>query len=347
MVTNIQTAVFQYSYTIGRSELAGEGLRNPVAVARDSGNRLYIINRSTDYSPIGKRVTICTVDEEYVGEFGKGVIFPEDAEAAADLGALLWPAAITLDRDDNVYIADESLNWISAFSKEGGFLFKWGGTGSADGELNGPAGLAFGPAVGNEENLYVADTLNHRIQVFNREGGFLAKWGRQGRNEGEFDMPWGIDVDGQGNVYVADWSNHRMQKFAPDGQFLMRVGSLGSGEGQLDHPSSVAVDKEGIIYVADWGNERLQIFDPDGEFLAGMAGDATVSQWGKKKLDANREMWQQRTIAKGLEREKLFLAPIAVDVDDTGRIFVVDPGRDRIQVYRKLPATYLSVRLGG
>ena len=140
----------------------------------------------------------------------------------------------------------------------------------------------------NENNLYVADTLNHRIQVFNREGGFLSKWGRQGRNEGEFDMPWGIEVDGQGNVYVADWRNHRIQKFSPDGQFLMCVGSPGSGEGELDHPSSVAVDKEGIIYVADWGNERLQIFDPYGEFIAGMVGDATVSKWGKKKLDANR-----------------------------------------------------------
>ena len=55
----------------------------------------------------------------------------------------------------------------------------------------------------------------------------------------------------------------------------------------MNRPTGVAVDKEGIIYVTDWGNDRLQVFDRDGRFISKMAGDATMSKWGKQKLDAN------------------------------------------------------------
>ena len=58
-------------------------------------------------------------------------------------------------------------------------------------------------------------------------------------------------------------------------------------------------------------------------------------------------MWDQRTIAYGLEREKLFASAVAVEVDDANRIFVADYGRSRIQVYRKLPAIFLGTHLGG
>ena len=57
-------------------------------------------------------------------------------------------------------------------------------------------------------------------------------------------------------------------------------------------------------------------------------------------------MWDQRTIAYGLEREKLFASAVAVEVDDANRIFVADYGRSRIQVYRKLPAVFLGTHLG-
>ena len=178
-----------------------------------------------------------------------------------------------------------------------------------------------------------------------QDGRFLAKWGRAGGGDGEFNLPWGIDIDGQGDVYVADWGNNRIQKFNADGQFLMKFGSSGKEEGQFDHPTGVAVDQDEIIYVTDWGNERLQVFDPDSAFITQMTGDATLSKWGKGKLDPNPDMLRERAIARGLERERLFLGPSAVEVDDTGRVFVADTGRSRIQVYRKLPATFLGSHL--
>ena len=84
----------------------------------------------------------------------------------------------------------------------------------------------------------------------------------------------------------------------------------------MNRPSGVAVDSDGVIYVADWLNNRLQVFDPDGNFVTARTGDATVSKWGKEKLDANPEMWEERQRAYGMEREKDFWGPTGVAVDD-------------------------------
>ena len=146
-------------------------------------------------------------------------------------------------------------------------------------------------------------------------------------------------------MYVADWRNDRIQKFSPDGQFLMKFGSSGTGEGEFDRPNDVAVDKDGIIYVTDWPNDRLQVFGVDGSFITVLRGDATVSKWGKDKLDANPEMWGERERSQGLEREKLFWGPSGVEVDDENRVFVCESPRNRIQVYRKQAPTFMGPRL--
>ena len=117
--------------------------------------------------------------------------------------------------------------------------------------------------------------------------------------------------------------------------FLMAFGNPGSEPGEFKRPTGVAVDRTGMIYVADWGNERLQMFDPAGKFVTLTTGDGTISKWGKDKLDANGEMWKEREIAQGIEREKDFWGPVAVAVDDEDRVFVVESCRNRIQVYRR------------
>ena len=82
-----------------------------------------------------------------------------------------------------------------------------------------------------------------------------------------------------------------------------------------------------------------------GSFITLRTGDATVSKWGKEKLDANAEMWGERDRAPGLEREKDFWAPSAVTVDDDNAIYVCDGPRNRIQVYRKQSPTFAGPRL--
>jgi DNA-binding beta-propeller fold protein YncE len=310
-------------------------------LARGEGDLIYVANRSYEYRPDGKRVTVCTVGEDYIGEFARGAVTAGEGEASALDGSIIWPTSVAVDSAGNVYVTDEWLNRVSMFTKDGEWIGKWGTPGDGDGEINRPSGIAFD----KDDVLYMVDSLNNRIQKFTGEGEFLGKWGREGSGDGEFNMPWGIDIDSVGDVYVADWRNDRIQKFSADGQFLMKFGTSGSGDGEFNRPTDVAVDKDGTIYVTDWGNERLEVFGPDGSYIAEMTGDATISKWGKEKLDANPEMWQEREIAQGMEREKLFWGAIAVAVDDAGRIFVLESARARIQVYNKQAPVFYGGRL--
>ncbi|PKB70710.1 MAG: hypothetical protein BZY87_09305 [SAR202 cluster bacterium Io17-Chloro-G6] len=331
MTTQVLGVSLQYSHSIGRGEFSGPGFRNPVSIARGADDSMYVVNRSYEYRPDGKRVTICTVDEEYIGEFARGVHTAGVTDIVTEDGSLIWPTSVTLDSSGNAYIADEWLNRISIFTKDGEWIGKWGTEGSGDGEIRRPSGMVFDA----DDNLLVVDSQNNRVQKFTKDGAFISSFGSQGSGDGQFNLPWGIDVDADGNIYVADWRNDRIQKFGKDGKFLMKIGSPGSEPGELNRPTGVAVDRTGMIYVADWGNERLQMFDPAGQFVTLTTGDGTISKWGKDKLDANSEMWKEREIAQGIEREKDFWGPVAVTVDDEDRVFVVESCRNRIQVYRR------------
>ncbi len=346
MTTKVQGATFRYSHTIGRGEEAGTGFKNPVSVARGEGDLMYVVSRAYDYRSDSKRITVCTVGEDYIGEIGNagrlGGEMMDSGESDAP-GSMVWPTSVALDKAGNVYVSDEWLNRIAMFSSDGEWLGAWGTQGDADGEVDQPAGIAFD----SEDNLYVVDTGNNRIQKFTKDGQFLAKWGQQGSGDGEFDMPWGIGLDADNNVYIADWRNDRIQKFAPDGSFLMIFGASGSEDGQFNRPADVAVDKEGLIYVADWRNDRVQVFDAEGRFITEIIGDATLSKWGITKLDANPDMKMQRDIAQGLEREKFLRGPMGVMVDDQDQVFIVDSQRNRIQIYRKIPPFFVGLYDGG
>ena len=336
---------FRYSHTVGLlSTMADRGFNNPVDVALDSEGLLYVLNRAGPEIEIAfawKRVTICTLDEEYVGEFGTG--------GTGD-GQFWWPSSMAFDREERLYVADEALQRITIFSKRGQLLGQWGSEGSGDGQLDRPSSIVFD----QEDNLLVSDSLNHRVQKFSKDGQFLGKWGEFGDGPGQFHMPWGIALDRQGNVYVADWRNDRVQKFDPDGHFLtqwpaQQPGS-GSGEGQFNHPSGLAVDAEGNIYVADWGNEQVQVLSPEGEVLARLRGDSIESKWANDYFLANPEEGAARRAAdlepvvdppternreESANIEKLLWGPTAIKLDDQGRIYITDTCRHRVQIYRR------------
>ena len=242
-----------------------------------------------------------------------------------------WPMAVGVDSNENVYVSDDYTSLIYVFDKDGNPLGKWGTKGSGDGELNGPSGLAFD----KQDNLFIVDSLNHRVQKFTKDGEFLAKWGSQGSGKGQFNMPWGIAIDKQGDVYVADWKNDRVQKLSPEGEYLATFGKPGTGDGELQRPTSVAIDNDGDVYVTDWGNERLNIYTSDGAFLIAFIGDAErLSPPAQEQIDANPD-YQKARRRVDLTPEHRFGGPVAVKVDDKGRIMVLETQRCRIQVYVK------------
>lgn len=339
MATQTAPVTFQYSHTIGRQELrGGNGFFLPVAVARDTGERLYVLSRGTDAPALTpcRRVTICDVDETYVGQFGYKMT-PEEAGPDAPNESLMWPTSVALDAQGRAYVADEWINRISVFTKDGDWIGKWGTTGAEPGQLNRPSGLACDA----DDNLYVVDSRNHRIQVFRPDGTFVRTWGSHGSGPGQLNVPWGITLDQHGDVYVADWRNDRIQKFTAQGAFLMQFGSSGAADGQFDRPTSVAVDRDGLIYVTDYRNDRLQVFDAEGNFLTKLLGEATLSKWGMERIMNDPIMMRGRERAQSLEAcEKPFQGPIAVTVDAQDRVFVAEAARHRVQVFRKQSAFF-------
>jgi DNA-binding beta-propeller fold protein YncE len=321
----IKDWTFAYSHSVGRNEFAGTGFRNPLDLALGANDLVYVVNRSYENRPDGIHITVCTLNEKFIGEFGS---YGEDD------GEFVWPNGIALDDKGQVYIADEWLNRISIFTKEGTFLRKWGKPGSGDGELHGPSGLA----ISNDGTVFVVDSRNHRVQKFSLDGGYLGQFGSFGSGPGQLNTPWGVALDTDGLVYVVDWRNDRIQKFTADGQWLASFGQSGTGVGQFKRPSGVAVDKDGEIYIADRENDRVQILAPDGRFIAALSGDHQLSTWGKEKLLSNPDMIRQRALAMAHDHgafEKSFSHPCAVRVDDDSRIAVLDSTRGRIQVYTK------------
>ena len=318
----ITTRSFHYDRTIGRRVLTGAGFRICVDLALGDEGRIYVVNRPYEFWPENMRISIVTIEEEFIGQF---------SEFGEGEGQLRWPTSVALDSNQNVYVADDWLNRISIFDRDGGYLDKWGVPGSGDGELNKPSGIRFD----KEDNLYVVDSANNRVQMFTREGKFLAKWGSAGSGEGQFNLPWGLTIDHQGDVYVADWRNDRIQKFTADGQFLAEFGSSGIGVGEFNRPTGLAVDKYGDIYVADWWNDRVQVLTPDGRNITTFTGDAGLSKWGNETLSASPDMIKQRSLVRDLGPERHFFRPIAVAIDDDGRVIILDGHRGRLQVYRK------------
>ena len=142
------------------------------------------------------------------------------------------------------------------------------------GKLNGPVGIAI-----NAGRVYVADTENHRIQVFDLEGNYLNSIGKEGSRPGEFNTPMHLTIGPDGNLYVPEFLNDRIQVLSPNGESLYMIGESGSGPGQFDAPASVAVDMSGNLYVADFYNQRIQKLSKDGDFLRqwGVTGEKVFS----------------------------------------------------------------------
>ena len=345
--------LFRYSHTIGflADDGGGKGFSYPVDLAISTDGVLYVLNRGgPDMArKTARRVTMCTLTEEYLGEFGIG----GDGD-----GELFWPVSIAVSPDGNIYISDEALHRISIFDNSKKFIGKWGVKGEAEGQFHRPAGIAFD----RDNNLLVVDSVNNRIQRYTKDGLYLGGWGRRGTGDGEFNLPWGICCDRQGNVYVADWRNDRIQKFDHDGNYVATLGKPGRADGEFHRPAAVAVDPDGDIYVADWGNERVQVFDSDGSLLAGLRGDAGLSKWSQEYFDNNEEELGARLSANmepeldlwpdddpreaSASIEKLLWGPTSIKIDGEGRILIVDSARYRIQIYHKeaqSPAEEVSV----
>lgn len=141
------------------------------------------------------------------------------------------------------------------------------------GPMSSPEGLA----IGADGALYVIDSFQDQILLFDGDGQPIGAWGETGTGPGQFRFHEGgagfgdMAIGPDGNIYVADPFNNRIQVLGPDGAFVREWGESGLEEGRLSEPHGLAIDASGRVYVADSDNSRVQIFDRDGQFLAAWA----------------------------------------------------------------------------
>ncbi|MCI0713915.1 MAG: hypothetical protein L0154_27410, partial [Chloroflexi bacterium] len=173
--------------------------------------------------------------------------------------------------------------------------------------LNNPRGISTDAS----GNVYVVDTNNSRVAVFDSAGNFMSFIG-----EGLLNEPWGIAVSPvDGNIYVADTWNHRVAVFNLAGELVQTFGQFGRPEDPsyndpptMFGPRNVTVDLEGLVYVADTGGHRVRIYDREFNHIRDIGG-------------------------RGSDRGQM-LEPVGVAVHPiSGEIYVAETWNQRISVY--------------
>ena len=156
-----------------------------------------------------------------------------------------------------------------------------GTRGDQPGLFNFPNGIR----LSKDGEIFVCDSGNNRIQVFDRDLKLL-------RVIANFGFPADLDFDEAGNIYVVEIKNHRVQVLTPQGQHIRNIGRYGSGKGELHRPISAAIHRD-MVYVTDRVNKRISVFTTTGDFIT--------------------------TFGEGI-----LTLPECIAIDDNGHIFVTD-----------------------
>ncbi|TMC60863.1 MAG: TIGR03663 family protein [Chloroflexi bacterium] len=234
-----------------------------------------------------------------------------------------------------------------------------GTSGKDNGQFVAPKGLS----VAATGSLFVADTNNHRIQLFDASGKFVMAFGSQGNGPGQFQEPWDVATGPDGSIYVADTWNHRIQKFDARGNYVTAWGQFIDVGGQAAPdkpfafygPRAVAVDSEGNVWVVDTGNKRVVKFDANGRPLGAFGGAGTsagqfaepvgiaisprtgdiyiADTWNHRvqRFDKNFQALAQFNVT-GWDTTSVLNKPyIALDSNDN--VYVTDPDNHRVFKY--------------
>ena len=195
----------------------------------------------------------------YWGLFGQYKV-----EDPAGRGAFYGPRDIAVGPEGRVYVADTGNKRIQVFEPNGEFAFQWGGDGAKEGRLDEPVGIAIAPAdaPASSAGVYVADTWNRRVQVFDESGSFLRQWPIAGWDAGLSEEKPYLAVDARGYVYVTDPGHYRVLVFDYQGDYILSFGQYGSDASSFALPTGIAVGEDASVYVTDAHGNRVLAFDP-------------------------------------------------------------------------------------
>jgi ABC-type Fe3+ transport system permease subunit/DNA-binding beta-propeller fold protein YncE len=234
--------VFLLSWQMPQTDLG-----KPKGLCRDREGNIIVVE------PHYQRVNHFTTAGKLVAQWGR---------RGTNDGQLIMPRAVAVNSSNEAFVSEYGqVERVQRFRLpapgQGAppeFLGSFGHPGNAPGEFNRPEGLC----VDAQDRVYVADSCNHRIQIFARDGKFLRAYGKPGSGRGELSYPYDICVDSAGRQYVCEFGNGRVQVFDANDQPIEIIGRPGAAPGQFGNPWGVALDSAGNLYVADSQNHRVQ-----------------------------------------------------------------------------------------
>ena len=265
---NSRVQVFDKNYKFKKA-LTNKNFKKPTGVTTDSKGNIYISDC------LGDKIYKYSKNYNFLKSWGGSLeltksILDNEKELATSHGKFFCPYSLTTDEDDNIYTTDMYNNRIQKFTSNGKFLLTFGSRSiSTDPQtfLTGRDGTVPKTTFKNPSSityknnkLFVADTFNNRVQVFDKDGDFIKQFGGVGNFIGRFNAPSGIAVDNDGNIYVSEFKGSKVTVFNKHYQFKTKWGGKGIGNSEFQGITGITVDKDGFVYVTDWGNHRIKKF---------------------------------------------------------------------------------------
>ncbi len=282
----LPSQIFSRVEVIGTRGTGLGQLNKPRSVAVDREDNVYVVDmtaRMQKFSPAGKFLlawqmpetsrgkpkgmgcdadgNIIVIEPHYsrINHFStEGELVAQWGVHGTNSGEFTMPRAVAVNSHGELVIAQytqvDDLQVFSGHDKR--WLFSIGRLGEGQGEFNRPEGLAVDAA----DRIFVADSCNHRVQIFSPDGHWLESFGKPGTGPGEFSYPNDIVVDRDGLRYVSEFGNSRVQIFDAHNHLLEVLGGSGDAPSQMNDPWAIALDSHGNLYVADGGNHRILKF---------------------------------------------------------------------------------------
>lgn len=207
--------------------------------------------------------------------------------------------------------------------------------GVTDGLMSHPLDVA----VSKIGQVYVSDSGNNQVKVFNTEGRFLFAFGQAGKGMGQFNSPYGIAVMPDGSLLVSDMLNFRIQRFSQDGTFL----GFFLPDTQKIKPGILRVQNN-EVYVSDLASHQVMVYSEQGDFLQNYAGSMNfpqgIARVGEELFvaDAGNNVIRkflyngEGTVKTSLGGQNNFQLLRGLAVDNLNRILVVDSLASRVVV---------------
>ena len=263
-------------------------LVTPYGMAVDSKNRLYVADskvhaififntetkdleliKNGEHARFGLVTGLAIDDSDRLfvadSEMKRVTVFDPQRRVEGSVSErMVSPGGLAIDNENRfLYVADAELDQVLVYDADPPYkLIRTIGTAgkahtlTSTGDFSRPTNVA----VDQDGNLFVSDTWNDRVQVFDADGNFIRTFGKAGDGPGYFARPKGIAIDGDGHVWIADSVQDRVQVFTPEGQLLIWMGGHGALPGQFSAIAGLTIDKNNRVFTSEQYAGRVQMF---------------------------------------------------------------------------------------